>query len=275
MKFRPILLSILTAGSLASCSTVYRTGQTPDDVYYSPARETDSYVNVDKQERGSNYQQDDYSYNSDDRYLRMRVRDRNRWSYFDDYGMNDYYSGYNSYNYGNYGYGYGPSLGLGFSFGYSPFSYGSYWNNYYAWNNYYNPYCGGYIIVNPKTNPAGYSRVRNFSLAGYTNSTYSNTNLARTNRGVRLSPPSGYNNTNSFGNSLRRVFSGNSNGNSRGRDSYYSPSSSDRPSRTYTPSNNNSNNSSSAPSRSSGSSGSSGGSSGSSGGGVSRPSRGG
>jgi hypothetical protein len=33
-----VLLLALAAGSIASCSTAYKSGQTPDDLYYSPVR---------------------------------------------------------------------------------------------------------------------------------------------------------------------------------------------------------------------------------------------
>jgi hypothetical protein len=31
-----LLISIITIGLLTSCSSMYKSGQTPDDVYYSP-----------------------------------------------------------------------------------------------------------------------------------------------------------------------------------------------------------------------------------------------
>lgn len=253
MQFRSILPAIIGIAALSSCASAYRTGQTPDDVYYSPARQGAAYVATDQQQRDgrgsyqSNRKNDYYSY--DDRWLRMRVSNRYRWSAFDDYDWNDY-------RYNSWGYGYNA---------YSPYSWNNYWNSYYSWNSWYNPYCGGIIVVNPKTNPTVYTKVRNFSLGSYTNTNYNTANNANTARGLRYSANPGYNNSNNrLGNSVRKVFQGNS-----GRDSYYSPSS-DRPSRTYTPPSNSSSNSSS--SRSSGSS--SGGSSGG-GGGVSRPARGG
>lgn len=246
MKFRILLPAIIGIAAFSSCATAYRTGQTPDDVYYSPAREAGAaYVSTDQQRdgRGSYSRANDY-YSYDDRWLRMRVSNRYRWSAFDDYDWNDWR--YNSWSYSYY----------------NPYGWNNYWNSYYRWNSWYNPYCSGYIIVNPKTNPTVYTKVRNFSLNSYTNTNYNNSNAVRSAKGMRLSP-GGYNNTNrsTLGSSIRKVFSGS------GRDSYYNPSSSaDRPTRTYTPS---SSSSSSSPSRSSGGSG------GSSGGGVSRPSRGG
>ena len=55
-----ILLLALTAAAFSSCTTAYKTGQTPDDVYFSPTRPQEEYVRVEKQDdryyRGS----DDY-----------------------------------------------------------------------------------------------------------------------------------------------------------------------------------------------------------------------
>ena len=266
MNSRIILLGLAVA-AFSSCSTAYKTGQTPDDVYYSPGREAEAYVNVDNNDeqryRGEDrYRNNDYI-NPDDRWLRMRVRNRSRWSAFDDYAYNDWR--YNSWNYNSY-YSYSPFNT------YSPFN--SYWSNYYYWNSYYNPYGTRIIVVNPKTNPVVYNRVRNFNLNSYSNNTYNNSNYtpSRSRTMSTGSANPGYNNNNrTLGNSMRKVFS-NSNNNNSGRDTYYSPSSSERPTRTYQPSSSSS--SSSSPSRSSGSSSgsSSGGSSGSSSG--SRPSRG-
>ena len=268
MNSRIILLGLAVA-AFTSCSTAYRTGQTPDDVYYSPAREQEAYVKAENDD-DRRYRSEDRYVDSDDRWLRMRVRNRSRWSAFDDYAYNDYaYNDwrYNSWNTRSY-YSYSPFNT------YSPFN--SYWSNYYHWNNYYNPYCRSVIVVNPKTNPVVYNRVRNFNLSGYSNNAYNNSNYGPSRAKMMNSGSSnpGYNNSNrTFGSSVRKAFS-NSNNNS-GRDSYYSPSSSsERPSRTYQPSSSSSSSSSPSPSRSSGSSGSgsSSGSSGSSSG--SRPSRG-
>jgi len=266
MNSRIILLGFAVA-AFSSCSTAYKTGQTPDDVYFSPARETAAYVKVEKEENEyyqparterseTRYRNDEYV-NSDDRWLRMRVRNRYRWSAFDDYEWNDYR--YNSWSYNSYN-------------SYTPFN--NYWNNYYSWNSYYNPYNTRVILVSPKNNPVVYNRVRDFNLNGYSNNTYSNTNGSSRGKVMgRGTNNPGYNNNNStLGNSVRRVFS-NGNNNSGGRDTYVNPSSSDRPSRTYQPpasSSNSSSNSRSSGSSSSGSS-SSGSSSGS--GGVNRPTR--
>ena len=251
-----VLLLAIAAVALGSCSTVYKTGQTPDDVYYSPARQTEEYVEVKKdQYRSRGYEYD----NPDDRYLRMKVRNPYRWNSFDDYYYNDWaytnsYYGYNSFN---------------------PFYS---WNTYWSWNSYYNPYCRNIVVVNPKSSPTVYSKVRNFSMGSYVNN---NTGKTSTSKSSGVRPTSRYNNSNynnsnsnnnSLGTSIRKVFSGgNSNSNSGG--SYNTSSSNNRPTRTYNPSTNSSSNSSS--SGSTGGSRSGGSSGGSSGGGVSRPGRGG
>jgi len=256
MKLRTVLPAIIAIAAFSSCASAYRTGQTPDDVYYSPAREGAAYAQVEQRRDGrGSYRNDDY-YSYDDRWLRMRVTNRYRWSAFDDY---DYYDWrYNPWAYNAY----------------SPYYWNSYsyWNNYYYWNSWYNPYSGGIIVVSPKTNPVAYNQVRNFSLSSYTNNNYNNTNAARRSNSAKYNNNARYNNSNSrynnnnstLGQSFRNIFGGNS---GSGRNSGYSPGS-ERPTRTYTPPPSSSNSSS----RSGGSSGSSGGSSG---GGVSRPSRGG
>jgi len=236
-----ILLLAFVAAVFTSCTTAYKTGQTPDDVYYSPVRPQDEYVRVEKQEDNSYRGSDDYY---EDRFLRMRLQDRYRWSALDDYYF------YNTYAYNAYG---------------NYHSWNSPWNSYWAWNNYYNPYCGGIpyyypgtiIIKNPKiyTPP---SKALVFNPA-----TYNTGNVKTSARGLSGSYNGNrYNNNNrnsssTLGSSLKKVFSG-SNSES------YSPSSnsSSTPSRSYTPS---------SSSSSSSSGGSSSGSK--SGGGVSRPPR--
>ena len=201
-----IILFGLTVAAFSSCSTAYKSGQTPDDIYYSPGRQTDAYVKVEDKDEPRYRSEDRYSNNrysndeyiaSDDRWLRMRVRNRYRWSAFDDYEWNDWR--YNSWSYNSYN-------------SYSPFN--TYWNNYYSWNSYYNPYCTRVILVNPKTNPVVYNRVRDFNLNSYSNNTYSNTNNSPSRNKImnRGSSNQGYNNNNStLGNSVRRVFSNSNN----------------------------------------------------------------
>ncbi len=254
-----ILLLAISIAALSSCSSVYKSGQTPDDVYYSaaPARVQgdDSYVDVNHQKDGTNnyqtYDQYQDSYR-DDRFLRMSVGDP--------YYMNAYnsYSGFD-WRYNSY---------------YSGFNYGfnSPWNNYFAWNSYYNPYCyygtpglyygyhssgyGGGIV----SAAAPISRPVAFNVNSYSNGNKTNSRAYLNNSNY-----SNYNNSNRYNNN---------NANSGGRNStYYNNNNSSNGRNSYTPSN--SNNNSYTPSRSytPSSSGSSSGSS-SSGGGASRPARG-
>jgi len=234
-----ILLLAVFAAALSSCTTAYKTGQTPDDVYFSPARPQDEYVQVEKEDNTRRYRNDDEYY--DDRYLRMKVHNRTRWNVLDDW-----------YDYERYGVR-------------GNYYYGTYNNPYNSWNYYYNPYCynnysNSFIIVNPKyiSKTTTSVKPRNFSLNSYSNSNFSNTNINSrpTNRSVISRPV--YNNSNSLSNTLKQIFSGSNNNSSN--------SSNNSSSRTYTPTNNSSSSSSSGSSSSS--------SSGSSGGSVSRPSRG-
>ena len=94
-----ILLLALSVAALSSCTTAYKTGQTPDDVYFSPARPQDEYVRIDKEDSRQYRSDDDYY---DDRYLRMKVNNRSRWTDFNDwYSYEKYGFGYN-YTYGTY-----------------------------------------------------------------------------------------------------------------------------------------------------------------------------
>ena len=196
-----ILLLALSVAAFSSCTTAYKTGQTPDDVYYSPARPQDEYVRKENEERRQ-YRSDEYY---DDRYLRMKVSNRARWNDFNDW-----------YSYERYGSGYN-------------YSYGSYYNPYNSWNYYYNPYCHGTVITSYKNNVA-YTRPRTYNLNAYNGNTtgnknfsmrYSGTNTSsRYNSNGTYSAPrnsnsnSSRNNDNgSAGRVLRDIFSGGNNNN--------------------------------------------------------------
>lgn len=224
---RQILLLAITAAALSSCTTAYKTGQTPDDVYFSPTRPQDEYVKVEEKDE---YRYDDTYY--DDRYLRMKVHNRSQWNTLDDW-----------YSYDRYSYR-------------ANYYYGSYYNPYTSWNYYNNPYChnNNVIIYNPKltSTVVNVPKPRNFNLTAYTNTNYNNANnniRMNTYKQGNVGRPV-YSNTNSnngFSNTIKQIFSGSNNTNS----------SSNAPSRTYTPS-------STTPSSSGSSSGSSGSSSGAS-----------
>ena len=159
-------LALLTAAFFISSCSTYKNTQTPDDVYYSPG----SGSSGNSYNSGTN---SDYYSTANDQYVRMRVQDPARWSYFDDYSSDAYYPGsyyspyspYGSFGFNSYGYG-----GLGFGFGYySPLSY---WNSFYSWNSFYNPYYGAYVINNKAGAAYGYNQLRTFSPASYSNQGY-------------------------------------------------------------------------------------------------------
>ena len=217
-----ILLLVLSAAVLGSCTSAYKTGQTPDDVYYSPARQQDEYVNV-KENDDPRYQGDDEYY--DDQYLRMKVHNRVMWNDLDDpyfYNPRYSYSYYNSWNWNN------------------P------WSPYTYWNYYYNPYCS-YLVLPSKSSSASYYHPRIFNLNTYNSNQLTNNNYTNpkrnsyngnyynnyntsSNRPVRMVGVNNSNNNNSnsnAGNFLRNIFNGssnNNNNNSSNNSSYSNPS---------------------------------------------------
>lgn len=249
MKLNLLIGAVLLV-SISSCSTAYRSGQTPDDLYYSPGRVQDEYVRVEKND-DRYYDGDEYY---EDRYLRMRVQNRYQWSVLDDYYFNSPYS----YNY--YG---GAFLGSSFN---NP------WSSYHMWNNYYNPYGGFYngygyygghggyygggfgggpiVIVSPRVtaparpitfNPSSYGTSnprQNTSNSYYNNSRNNSRNYYNSGNNN-----SRYNNNNSNRNSYN-------NGNS-GRNSGYESQTRSTPDRSYNPPASNSSQSSGGSSRSS------------------------
>lgn len=94
------LLVALSVAAFSSCSTAYKTSQTPDDVYYSPARIIEKENRSEKKEQARYDAKDDYE-------ITMSIRDH-RWRDFRD----DYEYRNSPYNYTvcncNYGYYYNP-----------------------------------------------------------------------------------------------------------------------------------------------------------------------
>lgn len=248
MKHKLLLFGFVAA-LLTGCST-YKAGQTPDDVYFSPVRKgiaqketknTETY-NERYSDRNNSIARED------DQYLRMKIRNRDRWSMIDDndywydsryvplYDYNTYRNNWNSYTWNNWSPGYyNLSPYIGFGYGRNYYSYGAgYGNSYY-------PGGGGYFKGQSyiTKRPPSVSRP---SLSGYSNRNYNNNNLGNTILKA-ISPSSS--NANSYSNS---------NNNNNTSNTYTAPE------RTYTPSSS----SSSSGSSSSGSSGS---------GAVSRPAR--
>ena len=165
-------LFILLAFSLASCKTAYVTGPTPDDLYLASGR-----PNEDPAKKES----------EDDRFNRMRYRDR-RWRELDDaYGFNHHYS---------------------------PYYYG-YQSAYY-----YNPFYSIYPVFHfdVKNNTP-----RTTNLSSYQSSQLQTITNIKTGETRQLSGTNKYNNSNRSGNIIRSVFDGNSP--SKGDSRIYSPSS--------------------------------------------------
>lgn len=254
---KKLLFSSLIAGSLLTgCSAVYQSGQTPDDVYFSPGREAAAEVrrNRDDEER---YQE--YVTTMDDRYLRMRVANRDRWNTIDnfnywndmryDFSPNNYNTFNNSFGRNTWGLQLNPwNIGWGNGYGLNA------WNNWYGgigsgWNNGFGNQLGWgcpiYSVItyaNPKAIPATYTSGSN--LNAFRNRTYNNSNFG--GKGNDWYTPGNSGSNNNFGNLVKRVFSAPSSSNDKQGSSF------DRPARTFS-------NSSSTPATSSSAGGSSGG----------------
>ena len=160
-----ILLFALSAAAASSCSTTSRSGQTPDDVYYSPARAVEAKVKVEKKEEVRPVRRGNM-----DRQIVMSTYDR-RWRHFSD----DYDAFYDPYRYG--------------------YNCGYYYNPFY----YPSPvYVSGAVFQNPKnTTP----RMTNLGSYNYSNMVVVNpkTGATQTIRSTRL-----YNNSNND-NLIRRI----------------------------------------------------------------------
>jgi hypothetical protein len=229
-----LLCSVFAVSLLTSCSTAYKAGQTPDDLYFSPGKaRTDDEQVVNNRER-EEYQ--NYISSQDDRYLRMKVANRGRWNSLDDYSYwndsrydfgcynyNYFSSYYNSLNpyawnspFGMYNRGWGLGLSMGYGSFYNPYSYYGYgWNNPFYTVVYYN---------NPKAISPGSTTLSN--LTAFRNKSYNNNNYGnRDPKTGAFIPASG----SSFSNLVRRVFTNDGNNGS-------STSSFDRAARTFTPS---------------------------------------
>ncbi|MEO8766521.1 MAG: hypothetical protein ABI416_19630 [Ginsengibacter sp.] len=268
------LLSIVLIVALGSCSSAFRTGQTPDDVYYSPAPPPPvEYVTTENQQDRDSYAHNN-TFNSEDLSIRRGISDpRYRSSIGLDFG----YGGYSPYDY------FGSSLYSPFSSYYNPYSYsgvtffphgynynyyGSYspYNNYYSpFSNYYNSYYPPVYSSVPASNyPSG---PRTVNLGAYSNNrTNVNTATIRQQQSatgntmpVRTISPKPANGSN-VGNFIRRVISPSTNNRSYRNEN----SSNNDNSRSYRNENNSNNNSSSRSFQSSPSGGSSSSSSGSS-----------
>nr|WP_294905080.1 hypothetical protein [uncultured Lacibacter sp.] len=135
MVTRILLVGLIAAG-MTSCAT-YRTGQTPDDVYYSPARESEAYVQTDRDDDGR------VSYNDrslEDRRLRQQIRDP-RFRFDDDvywntprynsWGWNTWNNPYNTWGWNSWN---NPYNSWAWNSGWNHYGYGGFGGYYNAWN---------------------------------------------------------------------------------------------------------------------------------------------
>lgn len=236
--------------AFSSCSTAYRSGQTPDDVYYSPAPVQGSYAS---------------SANDDGYVSPENDNDQNSYYYRNNNDGQNYSGGMNQsylapvtldlgFGYSPYGYG-----GLG----YNPYYYNSFGNPFYSYNLYgmynpymynsfgysglgfynpygfydpysfYNPYMYSpsflghyypysYYSVSGNSNIGLYSGPRRYNLNAYTNNGATNRStgvgVRGSNSGYVPTSPAPIRRTSGVGNVIRRVFSPNSN------NTYVSPS---------------------------------------------------
>jgi hypothetical protein len=224
-----IILVFSLASIMMGCSTAYRSGQTPDDVYFSPVREESGYVNVDEDR---SYRESDIPLN--DRYLRMKAMGGSRWRSFDDdftYWNNPYWNNtayldfYPSFRGGM-------GMGMGMGLGFSPFMGNPFFGPTFGTGLYYNPfspyYFGSPVIVfnNPKyISPRSYGP-RTYNLNNYVTppnfkqisggkySSFSNKNGSYyINNGGSGTPRGGYNpRGNGSSGSPTRTFSNNGSG---------------------------------------------------------------
>lgn len=174
MKTYSIIFLIAAVLALGSCSTAYRSGQTPDAVYYSPEQERTVYtsnnngqtvIQGDNPDAGSyvvyNNGEDGYNNYYEDGYYSRRInmfdRPGSLYSFNNYYLSNPWHGVYDPFMwngmyamnmglYNPYFWSY-PSLSLSLGWG-SPFSrwYSPFWRHYSPWYSYgyYSPYYTGY-----------------------------------------------------------------------------------------------------------------------------------
>ncbi len=209
MKINFLLLAIIIA-TVSSCSTSYKTGQTPDDVYYSPARLQNNEVRKEKDK------EEDVYYTTEDRDSRRSVSNRRyrRYDRYDTYDRNNYPYGYNTY----------------------PQVYGN--PKYEATQNTSQPRKSNLGAYSPTPSTPDSSNTYNPKFGRQNNGT--TTNPVRT-FGNQSNPSS--TNGSGFGNMMRRVFSGTNNSNNTYNPANSNNNNNSSPSRTFeSRSNNNSSN---------------------------------
>lgn len=208
---RKLIVFISASLLVVSCSTAYKSGQTPDDVYFSPARNNSGYVMV---EENDGYRSEDVPMG--DRYLRMKTFGGSRWRMFD-----DDYTYWNNPHWNNRSYfDIYPSIGMNRMLWGNPLFYGN--------TGFFNPFSPVYygqpvVVFNNPKNVTRSTGPRVINLNNYTppKNMYTNPKLgvgsyyrydAPSNNGS--TPRGGYNprsNGGSYGSPSRTFSSGSSN----------------------------------------------------------------
>ncbi len=234
----------------SSCSSAYKIGQTPDDVYYSPAPVQEEYVTSDNQQ-----EKDSYAYNNsgniEDLAIGRGINDpafRNNISLdlgygyypYDSYGS-PFYNPYNSY--------YNPYAYTGVTF----YPYNNYYNSFYSpYNNYYSPYYNSYYpplyYISKPGVTSNYSGPRQYNLGVYNvNNNRPATGSSSTSAPVRTFKPQPT--TTGVGGFVRRIFTpsnnntnrsyyrSNNNNNRYNNNNSYNNNNNTTPTRTFQPSN--------------------------------------
>lgn len=229
-SFVPVIVASLL---LAGCSAAYKTGQTPDDVYYSsgPAVTETARNTPQSSKQDNSYQSywnkgiqnetpQSYASNEDDAYLRMKVRSGGRWNSLDDM---DYWYGYNGGCNCNSSWGiFNTFNSFNRPWGFNSYAYTSLYNPWSSHNWYNTGYYYPVVIVNKRPVYTNSSRP---GLTGYSNNAYDRgLGNGRRNAQPLVSSP------------FRTIFSGSNNRNNNNGNS--SNTNYDRPTRTFTPSTN-------------------------------------
>lgn len=214
MDTRILLLGLATT-ALTSCATAYKTGQTPDDVYYSPAKPEEEYARQDDER---DYRNNNDYYTLGDYRLRMQVRNRTRYCACNDDWYYDNWNYSNSWRYGwNNPWTWRPGVNTGWYYSYNPWC--------------YSPYPSYTTTATTKT--FNYKPpIRNFGNTNTVATTYNPKTGYSTNnnsgRPARVYNNSNRGNGNGFGGFLRQILtpSGNSGSSSGNNNRTYNPSSS-------------------------------------------------
>lgn len=216
-------LPLLAIALFFTSCAAYKSGQTPDDVYYSKPRQVDEYVRIDKKQ---NQQYQDPQQDRENEYLRLNIYDR-RWSSI----LDDEY--YNSYAYNPYSTYYNSYIGVN-----SPWNYYSYWNYHYnPYCNYYGSYYGGHygggVYTGYAISTPVYNKPRTTNLFVFNTPENNSSNKSYHNSGNSNYYNSNSNSSNNYrnsgtnaGNFLRNVFNNNNSSSNSGNTSRSSSSSS-------------------------------------------------